>query len=159
MRTSARALVCALSVSACTPLVDVGSRGVSQGEPGCEGPGLPGRCPQLPWRAGPTPSAETIRGRWRFCGGARHGSPNEAMPRFFGSAGVELSQTTSNGWQVSFLESSVPSTGTAQLDPTTGRLAFTSAEGEQLVWQVTVFEAPRVLRLSALDRWDFVPVE
>jgi hypothetical protein len=41
----------------------------------------------------------------------------------------------------------------------TGRLTFTSAEGDQAVWQVTVFDEPKVLRLSALDRWDFVPVE
>jgi hypothetical protein len=51
------------------------------------------------------------------------------------------------------------SSGTAQLDPMTRRLTFTSAEGEQAVWQVTVFDEPKVLRLSALDRWDFVPVE
>jgi len=47
------------------------------------------------------------------------------------------------------------SSGTAQLDPMTRRLTFTSAEG----WQGTVFDEPKVLRLWALDRWDFVPVE
>ncbi len=51
------------------------------------------------------------------------------------------------------------SSGTAQLDPMTRRLTFTSAEGEQAVWQGTVFDEPKVLRLWALDRWDFVPVE
>ena len=82
------------------------------------------------------------------------------MARFFGSTGLELTQTGSDAWQVSFLEASgVSSTGTAQLDPMTGRLTFTSAEGDQAVWQVKVFDEPKVLRLSSLDRWNFVPVE
>lgn len=146
-----------LVLGACTPLVEVGTRDVLVEQPECEA--VPEPCPALPWRAGSTAGVAEVRGRWRFCAGARHRAPNEAMRRFFGSTGIELLESAS-GLRLSFLEASeVTSSGAAQLDPATRRLTYTSPEGDQAAWQVTVFDEPKILRLSALDRWDFVRVD
>ncbi len=152
-------LLVVLALGACTPLVEVGTRDVLVDQPACDAAVVLEPCPALPWRAGSTAGVAEVRGRWRFCAGARHRAPNEAMRRFFGSTGIELLDSAA-GLRLSFLEASeVSSSGSAQLDPATRQLTFTSPEGDRAVWQVTVFDEPRVLRLSALDRWDFVLME
>lgn len=149
----------------CTPVVDLGEQRAIGPATMCVEQVVLDPCPVASFMPMPSPSSlEPLRGRWRLCGGARHQPDGTRLTTFHGTTVIELevSQTSAG---VAFFERHADGALTrslehqARYDASTGRLTITSSEGDEASFKVASTTSPKMMRLSSLDQWDFVPIE
>lgn len=152
-------------VLGCTPVVDLGEQRALGPATMCVEQLVLDPCPAASFTPMPAPrSLDPLRGRWRLCGGARHQPDGTRVTSFHGATVIELevSQTSAG---LAFFARHADGALTrslehqARYDASTGRLTVTSSEGDEAIFKVASMDSPRMLRLSSLDQWDFVPLE
>jgi hypothetical protein len=143
---------------ACAPEVVIGADGLQS-------------CPPEPWTPRAVATVADLKAgllsRWLFCGGERRETGRGALQTFFGGDGVAFWEQD-GGVRYAFLGGGGASLqcveawcqGTVALDVQAGlgRATLVASDGIDTVWNLELFDEPRVLTNRGFDVWHFVPV-